>query len=85
MIIDYIKYVIFMNRILKLKEVGILSALKERWLTQTMINDISVNKTEAIRMDQVSLVIEVMCYGTIIAFVILVIEKIVYAYKLKQS
>lgn len=74
-----------MNRILKLKEVGILSALKERWLTQTMINDISVNKTEAIRMDQVSLVIEVMCYGTIIAFVILVIEKIVYAYKLKQS
>nr|XP_012224433.1 PREDICTED: uncharacterized protein LOC105673403 [Linepithema humile] len=71
--------------ILKLMEVGLLDALIERRLPHTVQNDINVNKTEAIRMDQVSLVIEVMCCGIIIAFIILVIEKIVYAYKLKQS
>jgi len=65
-----------------LMEVGLLKALKERWMIQKTRND-NINNTEAIKMDQVSLVIEVMCIGTIIAFIILAVEKIVYAYKLK--
>ncbi|XP_072759610.1 glutamate receptor ionotropic, NMDA 2A-like [Anoplolepis gracilipes] len=69
--------------ILKLMEVGLWDGLKERWLT-SQIQD-TIKKTEAIRMDQVALVIVVMCCGTVIAFTILIIEIIVYTYKLKQS
>lgn len=69
---------------LKLMEVGLLDVLQECWLDKK-IKDNNVKTTEAIGMDQVALVIAVMCCGTIIAFIILIIEKIVYAYKLKQS
>ncbi|CAL1673900.1 unnamed protein product [Lasius platythorax] len=69
---------------LKLMEVGLLDVLQERWLDKK-IKDNNIKTTEAIGMDQVALVIAVMCCGTIIAFIILIIEKIVYAYKLKQS
>lgn len=76
---------IFMNRILKLKEVGLLNALKQRWLTEKTENDIKVYETEAIVIDQVSLIIKMMCCSTIITLIILAIEKIVYAYKFKRS
>ncbi|XP_012535461.2 uncharacterized protein LOC105836163 [Monomorium pharaonis] len=70
--------------ILRLKEVGLWKALKHRWLTN--IHQHSSSKIiEAIRIDQVSLIILMMCCGIIIAVIIFIIEKIVYAYKQKLS
>lgn len=65
-------------------EVGLWDVLEERWMDKK-IKDNNVKMPEAIGIDQVALLIAVMCCGTIIAFIILIIEKIVYAYKLKQS
>lgn len=72
-----------MYRILRLKEVGLWTALVKRTLRNTSPyqNDI---KAEAIGLDQVSLIILMMCCGMITAFIIFVLEKIVYAYKRKR-
>ncbi|XP_070155501.1 glutamate receptor 2-like [Polyergus mexicanus] len=71
--------------ILKLMEVGLWDALVNRWLEKKFQDNNNVKTMDAIGMDQVVLVNAMMCCGAIIAFIILVIEKIVYAYKLKQS
>jgi len=65
-------------------EAGLLKIIKHRWLTSKIEND-KVNKMEPIRMDQVLLMNIIMCCGVIAALIILVIEKIVYARKLKLS
>ncbi|XP_039315004.1 uncharacterized protein LOC120359820 [Solenopsis invicta] len=70
--------------ILKLKEVGLWDALTDRWLRERHQHD-DITTLEAIGMNQVSLIILIMCCGVIIAFVIFIIEKIVYAYKCKLS
>lgn len=66
-------------------EVGLWDALVDRWLEQKFQDNSNVKAIDAIGMDQVVLVNAVMCCGVIIAFIILIIEKIVHAYKLKQS
>ncbi|XP_072759176.1 uncharacterized protein [Anoplolepis gracilipes] len=70
--------------ILKLKEVGLLNVLKDRWLGQNIKQDFDDNNPQPIELYQVSLVITVLCCGMIIAFIIFIIEKIVFVYKLKQ-
>lgn len=66
-------------------EVGLWDMLKDRWLERKYKNTNNVNTTEVIELDQVALIIIMLCCGIIIAFIILIIEKIVYAYKFKQS
>lgn len=73
-----------MNRILKLKEVGLLNLLRERWLIQKDKQNYDDNTPQPIEINQVSLIIAVLCCGMIIAFIIFIIEKIVFIYKLKQ-
>ncbi|XP_029174511.1 uncharacterized protein LOC114943097 [Nylanderia fulva] len=67
--------------ILKLMEVGLWDVLEERWM-EKKIKDDYTKTMEAIGIDQIALPIAVMCCGTVIAFVILIIEKIVYTYKI---
>lgn len=78
------KQIIFMNRILKLKEVGLLNILRDRWLRQKDKQNYDDNTPQPIEIYQVSLIIAVLCCGMIIAFIIFIIEKIVFIYKLKQ-
>lgn len=74
-----------MYRILRLKEVGLWTMLMERWLTdQNQYNTYEV-KAEGIELDQVSLVISILCIGITTALIIFIIEKIVYTYKHKSS
>ncbi|XP_011699544.1 PREDICTED: uncharacterized protein LOC105456881 [Wasmannia auropunctata] len=68
--------------ILKLKEIGLWKALTGRWMPEKH-QDMNVVTMEAIQMDQVLLIILVMCCGTIIAIIIFIIEKVVF--KLKSS
>jgi len=74
-----------MYRILRLKEVGLWNVLVDRLLADKQLNKNHVVITEAIGMDQVSLIILIMCCGMIIAFVIFIIEKVVYAYNKHES
>ncbi|XP_012535449.1 uncharacterized protein LOC105836157 [Monomorium pharaonis] len=69
--------------ILRLKEVGLWNALISRWLIERHQHTNDVTTTEAIGMDQVSLIIFMMCCGMLIAFIIFISEKIVHAYKCK--
>ncbi|KAG5342851.1 GLRK protein, partial [Acromyrmex charruanus] len=70
--------------ILRLKEIGLWNALTYRWLNEKhQYYDYNL-KQEAIGIDQVSLIILIMCCGMIIAFIIFIIEKIVYAYKYRS-
>ncbi|EZA52818.1 hypothetical protein X777_08129 [Ooceraea biroi] len=72
--------------ILKLIETGLLNLLRHDWLQQETDNNIiKVTKIEAIRMDQILVMIGVLCSGVVAALVVLIIEKIVYAYTLKRS
>lgn len=73
--------VTFIYRILRLKEVGLWQVLMDRWLIEKNRHHNDV-KAEAIKIEQMSLVISMMCCGMITAFIIFIIEKIVYAYKL---
>lgn len=66
-------------------EVGLWDMLKDRWLQRKYKGNKNNKTTEVIELDQVALIIIMMCCGIIIAFIILIIEKIVYAYKLKLS
>ncbi|XP_011871255.1 PREDICTED: uncharacterized protein LOC105563891 isoform X3 [Vollenhovia emeryi] len=66
--------------ILRIKEVGLWNVLMDRWLIEK--NQDNMNVSYAIEINQVIFIILIMCCGTIIAFIILIIEKIVYAYKL---
>ncbi|XP_018399298.1 PREDICTED: uncharacterized protein LOC108777015 [Cyphomyrmex costatus] len=69
--------------ILRLKEVGMWKALTYRWVNhKPRYYDIVVQ--EAIGIDQVFLIILIICCGMITAFIILIIEKIVYVYKHKS-
>ena len=73
-----------MYRILRLKEVGLWSVLIDRWWTEESGRRYNA-KEKAIKIKQVSLVILMMCCGMITAFIILIIEKIVYAYQRRLS
>lgn len=73
-----------MSRILKLREVGLLNVLKDRWLGQGIKQNYDDKTPQPIEIYQVSVVIAVLCCGIIIAFIIFIIEKIVFVYKLKQ-
>lgn len=66
-------------------EVGLWDILQERWLERKHKDNNNVHTTEVIELDQVALIIIMLCCGIIISFIILIIEKIVYAYKFKQS
>ncbi|XP_011705679.1 PREDICTED: uncharacterized protein LOC105460889 [Wasmannia auropunctata] len=66
--------------ILKLKEVGLWKALTERWMAQKRERHENMTM-EPIEMDQVILIILIMCCGTIMAIIIFIIEKIVYKLK----
>ncbi|XP_071625819.1 uncharacterized protein [Temnothorax longispinosus] len=70
--------------ILRLKEVGLWNELVDRWLTEKSQRHNNAN-IEPIGIEQVSLVILMMCCGMITAFIILIIEKIVYAYRRRLS
>ncbi|KAM0730571.1 Glutamate receptor ionotropic, kainate 4 [Formica fusca] len=70
--------------ILKLKEIGLLNMLKNRWLGQKIKQNYDDEASQPIEIYQVSLVIAVLCCGMIIAVIIFIIEKVVFAYKLKQ-
>ncbi|XP_018351090.1 PREDICTED: glutamate receptor ionotropic, kainate 5-like [Trachymyrmex septentrionalis] len=70
--------------ILKLIEVGLLSALKDRWMKNKFKQYEDDQKPKPIELHQVSLIIVMMCCGAIMALVIFIIEKIVFAYKVKQ-
>ncbi|XP_011069074.1 PREDICTED: glutamate receptor ionotropic, kainate 5-like [Acromyrmex echinatior] len=70
--------------ILKLIEVGLLSALKDRWMENKFKQYEDDQKPKPIELHQISLIIVMMCCGAIIALVIFIIEKIVFAYKVKQ-
>ncbi|XP_071625818.1 glutamate receptor 2-like [Temnothorax longispinosus] len=70
--------------ILRLKEVGLWDELVDRWLTEESERHYNA-KVKAIKIEQVSLVILMMCCGMITAFIILIIEKIVYAYQRRLS
>jgi len=59
--------------------------LVERLLEDKQLNKNHVVTTEAIVMDQVYLIILIMCCGMITAFVIFIIEKVVYAYNKHKS
>ncbi|KAL6262696.1 hypothetical protein P5V15_005489 [Pogonomyrmex californicus] len=69
--------------ILKLKEIGFWDVLRDRWLYERL--SLRSEIPEAIGMDQVFLIILMMCCGVIIALIIFVIEKLMYAYKFKPS
>lgn len=73
-----------MSRILKLREVGLLNILKDRWLERGIKQNYDDDTPQPIEIYQVSLVIAVLCCGIIIAFIIFIIEKIVFVYKIKQ-
>lgn len=81
---DYnlIRILLYINRILKLMEVGLLDALKDRYL-EPRIKPNNDNTPQPIEMHQVSLVIAMMCCGMIIAIIVFIIEKIIFVYKLK--
>ncbi|RLU26058.1 hypothetical protein DMN91_002221 [Ooceraea biroi] len=71
--------------ILKLIETGLLNLLRHDWLQQETDNNIiKVTKIEAIRMDQILVMIGVLCSGVVAALVVLIIEKVVYACTLKR-
>ncbi|XP_018313471.1 glutamate receptor ionotropic, kainate 5-like [Mycetomoellerius zeteki] len=70
--------------ILKLIEVGLLSALKDRWMENKFKQCEDDQKLKPIELHQVSLIIAMMCCGAIMALVIFIIEKIVFTYKVKQ-
>ncbi|XP_077273113.1 uncharacterized protein LOC143903421 [Temnothorax americanus] len=70
--------------ILRLKEVGLWGPLVDRWLMENSQRHNNAN-VEAIGLEQVSLVILMMSCGMITAFIILIIEKIVYAYRRRLS
>lgn len=65
-------------------EVGLLSLLKDRWLEKNIKQDYDDKIPQAIEIYQVSSVIAVICGGAMAALIILTIEKIVFAYKLKK-
>ncbi|KAL6262694.1 hypothetical protein P5V15_005487 [Pogonomyrmex californicus] len=69
--------------ILRLKEIGLWDVLKDRWLNEKFLP--KDDELKGIGMDQIFLIILMMCCGIIIALLIFVIEKIVYAYKFKLS
>jgi hypothetical protein len=68
-------------------ETGLLNALSNRWLKQkTGLNfKQDDNTTKPIKIQQVSLIIGVACFGIIIALIIFIIENIVFVYKTKYS
>ncbi|KYN33174.1 putative glutamate receptor [Trachymyrmex septentrionalis] len=69
--------------ILRLKEVGLWNALTYRWVNKKPQCNYNLEQ-KAIGIDQVSLIILIMCCGMIIAFIIFIIEIIVYAYKYRS-
>jgi hypothetical protein len=71
-------------RILRLTEAGFLKIIKRHWLI-SKIKSYKINKMEAIRMDQVLLMNIVIRCDVMAALLILAIEKIVHARKLKLS
>lgn len=76
---------IFIYRILRLKEVGLWDALVDRMLEEKRKNNYDVVTTEAIGIDQVFLIILILCCGIVLALIIFIIEKVVYACKLKVN
>lgn len=72
-----------MYRILRLKEVGLWTALVNRLSRDTNLYQNNI-RAEAIGLDQVSLIVLMMCCGMITAFIIFTLEKVVYAYKRKR-
>ncbi|KAG5324290.1 GRIK4 protein, partial [Pseudoatta argentina] len=64
--------------ILKLMEIGLLNVLKKRWLESGFKYYSEDETPKPIELHQVSLIIAVMCCGTIIALIIFIIEKILY-------
>ncbi|XP_024889039.1 uncharacterized protein LOC112465632 [Temnothorax curvispinosus] len=70
--------------ILRLKEVGLWSVLIDRWWTEESEHRYNA-KVKTIKIEQVSLIILIMCCGMITSFIILLIEKIVYAYQRRLS
>ncbi|KAH0949367.1 hypothetical protein HN011_000739 [Eciton burchellii] len=73
--------------VIKLMETGLLNALSNRWLKQkTGLNfKQDDNTAKPIKIQQVSLIIGVACFGIIIALIIFIIENIVFVYKTKYS
>lgn len=55
------KQVISMSRILKLREVGLLNVLKDRWLGQEIKQNYDDKTLQPIEIYQVSVVIAVCC------------------------
>ncbi|XP_067210340.1 uncharacterized protein [Linepithema humile] len=66
--------------ILKLMEVGLLDALKNRYLEPRIKQNYDDNLPKPIEIYQVSLVIAVICCGMIIAIIVFIIEKIIFVY-----
>lgn len=75
----------YIIRILRLKEVGLWKAIMERWWIWKVNEIDDIDTPDAIVIQQVSLVIAVMFCGLITAFIIFIIENIVFVYKIKQS
>jgi len=75
-----------MIRVIKLRETGLLNALNKHWLEQkTGLDFTQDDAPKPIKIQQVSLVIAVACFGIIIALIIFIIENIVFIYKTRYS
>lgn len=79
----FIYLLIFINRILKLMEVGLLDALQDRYLEPRVKRDDN-DTPQPIEIYQVSIVFIILCCGMVIAIIVFIIEKIVFVYKPKQ-
>ncbi|KAL6446371.1 hypothetical protein ACFW04_001153 [Cataglyphis niger] len=67
----------------KFNEVGLIDALKDRWLDVRLENKQPL-QFKIIDLYQVQLIFLILCWGTLISFIILVLENIIYYYDIKN-
>ncbi|KAM0730572.1 hypothetical protein ACS0PU_002901 [Formica fusca] len=67
----------------KFNEVGLMDALKDRWLDIKM-EEIEQIEFKIIDLHQVQLIFLILCWGALISFAILVLENIIYYYEIKN-
>nr|XP_012224427.1 PREDICTED: uncharacterized protein LOC105673398 [Linepithema humile] len=71
------------STLIKFNEVGIMDALKDRWLNIRLENK-EQNKFKTIDLHQVHLIFLILCCGILISFTILILENIKYYYDTKN-
>ncbi|GAB1860040.1 Glutamate receptor 1-like [Camponotus japonicus] len=72
--------------LIKFNEVGLMDALKDRWMNIRMeeYKNIEEIQFKMIDLHQVYLIFLILCWGTLISLVILVLENIIYYYEKRK-